>query len=76
MNTALRSTRLVAVVLAAGATGAALGFASSAVAATRMPVFDPARSACVVAPQPEDIGLGMPPSDFLRGAGRTAPIPH
>ena len=76
MNTALHTTRAVVVLLAAGAAGAVIGFASSAVAAPGQPVFDPPLSACVEAPAPDDIRLEMPPSDFVRGAGRAAPVAH
>lgn len=76
MNTALHTTRAVVVLLAAGAAGGVIGFASSAVAAPGQPVFDPPLSSCVEAPETDSVPIEMPPSDFLRGAGRTAPIPH
>ncbi|MCH6229369.1 hypothetical protein MK786_01265 [Microbacterium sp. CFH 31415] len=76
MNTSHHTARAVVVLLVAGASGALIGFASSAAAAPGQPVFDPPLSACVEAPEPDDVDLGMPPSDFVRGAGRTAPIAH
>ena len=76
MNASHHTARAVIVLLAAGAAGAAVGFASSAVAAPAQPIFDPPLSSCVEAPETDHVELEMPPSDFLRGTGRTAPVPH
>lgn len=83
MNTPKNRRPIIAFVIAA-VLGAAAGQVASAVAAVP-PMVDEDMQTCAefeapdgtVAPEDAIHAVSdMPPSDFLRGAGRTAPIPH
>jgi uncharacterized membrane protein len=75
MNTRDHHSPLAAFAVAA-ALGAGLGQAAAAVAAA--PDADAQIETCAGPETPgiEQIEMLLPPSDFLRGAGRTPPVPH